>query len=164
MKRRRRRRRLGALLAAVVGFGAVLVGIHQELLHVGAAYEGTIETGWGGALNHEERLLASLGAFGVVVAVVAVATRWKRAAVVPSAAGAVVLFYVARAVLHYALDPGLYTEVSVHGDTMLFVLGAEPFSLAVGGGALVVAGVLGWRSNATPSSDGDAAGEEPSTA
>ncbi|WP_248895361.1 hypothetical protein [Haloplanus halobius] len=63
------------------------------------------------------------------------------------ATGVVALFYALRAVLLYALDPGLYVEVSTHFGPTRFVLGAEPVLLAVGGVLLVVAGVTGWRAH-----------------
>ncbi|GAB3324332.1 hypothetical protein EI982_11750 [Haloplanus rallus] len=139
-----RSRRLVPVAVAAAGFAAVVIGIHQGLVHVAPGYEGTVTTGWDGGLNHEERLLARLALIGVVGA--AAAHRWRRLAVVPVAAGGVVLFYAARAVLHYALDPGLYVTVSTYGGgSTRFVLGAEPFLLAAGGLLLVAAGVEGWR-------------------
>jgi hypothetical protein len=138
-----RTRRLVPVAVAVAGLVAIVIGVRQGLVHVAPGYEGTITTGWGGDLNHEERLLARLGLVGVGGAIVA--HRWRRLAVVPVATGGVVLFYALRAALHYALDPGLYVEVSAYGGPTRFVLGAEPVLLVVGGTLLVVAGVTGWR-------------------
>lgn len=149
------RRSLFAVGAAALGFAAIAVGIYQELLHVASGYEGTIVTGWGRSLNHEEVLLARLGAVGVVGTITAL--RWRVVAVVPVAVGAVVVFYPVRAVVSHARRTGLYTEVpTVGGGTTRFVLGAEPFLLAAGGMLLVVAGVLVWRSHATRTGNVDA--------
>ena len=121
-----------------------MIGIHQGLVHVAPGYEGTIVTGWGGKLNHEEVLLARLGAIGVGGTVAAL--RWKRLAVVPVAIGGVVLFYALRAILQKVLNVPLYTETTTFGgDPVVFVLGAEPFLLTVGGVLLVGAGITGWR-------------------
>lgn len=140
------------IVIAAAGFGAVVVGIYQGLVHVAPGYEGTIVTGWGRGLNHEEYLLAQLSAVGVGGAVGSL--RWRRLAAVPVAAGGVVSFYSLRAVLHYAFDPGLYTEVSRHGGgSVVLVLGAEPFLLVAGGVLLAVGGVMGWRARLTRSDD-----------
>ncbi|GAB6860697.1 hypothetical protein ACFR97_07810 [Haloplanus litoreus] len=139
-----RSHRLLPVAAAVAGAAAVAVGVHQGLVHVASGYEGTIVTGWGRALNHEERLLVWVGALGVAGAVGSL--RWRPLAVLPAATGGVVLLYALRASLHYALDPGLYVEVSGYGDAPVrLVLGAEPFLLVAGGALLVAAGVRGWR-------------------
>ncbi|WP_416838866.1 hypothetical protein [Haloferax sp. DFSO52] len=138
------RQRILAVALAVVGFAAIVVGIQQELLHVAPGYEGTIETGWGGRINHEERLLAQLAGVGVVGTLVTL--RWKYAAVVPLVIGGVELGYSIRAVLHYVQDPGLYTQVQKYdGTTTRLILGAEPFLLVAGGLFLLGAGVVGWR-------------------
>ncbi|WP_410765505.1 hypothetical protein [Haloferax sp. DFSO60] len=131
---------------AVVGLGAILVGIQQELLHIAPVYEGTIETGWGGRLNHEERMLAQLGCVGVGGAVATL--RWKYAAVLPLVIGGVELGYPLRAVFSYARDPGLYTVVQTYdGTSTKLILGAEPFLLVTGGLLLLGAGIVGWRSH-----------------
>jgi len=139
------RRRLVSIVLALAGLIAVLVGVRQGLVHVAPSYEGTIMTGWDGPLNHEEQLLTRLAILGVVGSVAAL--RWRRLAVVPAAVGGVVLFYALRAVLHYALDPGLYVEVSTYAGPSRFVLGAEPVLLVAGGALLVAAGVVRWRAN-----------------
>ncbi|WP_251341823.1 hypothetical protein [Haloplanus halophilus] len=149
-----RSQRLLPVAAAVAGAAAIGVGVHQGLVHVAPGYEGTIVTGWGRTLNHEERLLAWLGALGVAGAVGSL--RWRRLAVLPAATGGVVLCYALRAVATYALDPGLYVEVSASGGPTRFVLGAEPFLLVAGGALLVVAAVRGWRATADGTTDGDA--------
>jgi phosphoglycerol transferase MdoB-like AlkP superfamily enzyme len=129
---------------AIVGFVTIVVGIHQGLLHIAPGYEGTIMTGWDGTLNHEEFLLAGVGA--VAVGGTVATRRWQRLATVPVVAGAIVLFYVGRALLHYVRTTPLYTETTIYsGDTVVFILGAEPFLLVAGGLLLVSAGVLGWR-------------------
>jgi len=71
-----RSRRLVPVALALAGFAAVVIGIHQGLVHVAPGYEGTITTGWDGDPNHEERLLASLALLGVVGT--AAARRWRR--------------------------------------------------------------------------------------
>ncbi len=141
-------RRLVPVGLAVVGCAVIVVGVYQGLIHVAPGYEGTIVSGWGGDLNHEEVLLVQLGAVGVGGAVAA--TRWKRVASVPLVTGGVVLFYALRAVVGLFLSPTrpLYREFSppapgFEGDPVVFVLGAEPFLLAAGGLLLVGAGVAG---------------------
>lgn len=139
---------LVAVGMAIAGFGAIVIGIHQELLHVGPLYEGTIETGWGGSLNHEERLLARVAALGVGGTVAMV--RWKYVAVVPIAVGIVELVYPLRAVLHHARHTGLYTEVTMADGTVTrVVLGAEPFLLILGGILTIGACIVGWKSHTT---------------
>jgi len=146
-----RTQRLVPVALAVAGFVAIVVGIHQGLVHVAPGYEGTITSGWDGAPNHEERLLARLGLVAVVATVATL--RWRRLALVPVAVGGVVLFYALRAVGHYVWEPGLYTAVETYGGASLrFVLGAEPFLLVGGAVLLVVAGVRGWT--VCSSSDG----------
>ena len=145
-------RRLLPVGLAVVGVAAIVFGIFQGLVHVAPGYEGTITTGWGGELNHEERLFVQLGVVGIAGAVATL--RWRRLAVVPAAMGAIVSFYAVRAVVHYVLDPGLYTEVSRYGgEPVVLVLGAEPFLLLLGGALLVAAGIVGWSAHATPPRD-----------
>jgi hypothetical protein len=145
-----------ALALAVAGVAVIVVGVHQELVHVAPGYDGTITTGWGGDPNHEERLLVGLALAAVGGA--AAARRWRRLALVPVAAGGVVLFYALRAVRHYARDPGLYTEVETHGgESLRFVLGAEPFLLVAGAVLLVAAGVRGWMGDSSGADEVDAA-------
>ncbi|WP_158055442.1 hypothetical protein [Halorussus halophilus] len=144
--------RLVPAVMAVVGFGAIVVGIQQGLVHVAPGYEGTIVTGWDGALNHEEVLLVLLGGVGIGGTVAA--RKWKRLASIPVAMGGIVLFYVFRAVLAQFQSPhSLYREHSLRPPgseeyTVMVVLGAEPFLLAVGGLLLVGAGVA--RSKVEP--------------
>ncbi|WP_135851981.1 hypothetical protein [Halorussus salinus] len=152
-------RRLVPVGVAVVGCAAIVVGVYQGLIHVAPGYEGTIVSGWGGDLNHEELLLAQLGAVGVGGAVAA--TRWKRAATVPLVTGGIVLFYALRAVVGLFLSPTrpLYREFSppapgFEGETVVFVLGAEPFLLAAGGLLLAGSGIAGLRRR-TPGEEGD---------
>jgi len=143
-----KRRSLLAVGVAIAGFVLVWIGIQRELIHVGSMYEGTIDSGWGKAINHEERLLVGLAALGAVGTVVS--TRWKSVAVVPVATGGVGLFYTFRAISHYAQNPGLYTEVTTaSGRTTRYVLGAEPFLLVAGGILLVVAGIASWKLETT---------------
>jgi hypothetical protein len=156
-----RTRRLAPVVLAALGALAVAVGVHQDLLHVAPGYEGTITTGWDGPLSHEEVLLARLGLVGLVGA--GAAFRWRRLAVVPAATGVVVLFYALRAVLHYARDPGLYATVTAFGgESVRFVLGAEPFLLVAGGALLVAAGALGWGTRPEGADDGASAPASPS--
>jgi hypothetical protein len=138
------------VVLAVAGGVAIVVGIHQGLVHVAPGYEGTIVSGWGGKLNHEERLLAAVGAVGIAGSIAA--RRWRRLCVVPIAAGGVVLFYALRAIGHWVWRTPLYVETSIDdGDPTVFVLGAEPFLLVIGGALLIAAGVLGWRRHSTES-------------
>ena len=142
--------RLGPVMMAVAGCIAVVIGVHQGLVHVAPGYEGTILSGWDGDLNHEEVLLGQLGVVGVGGAVAA--RRWRHLASVPFVVGSIVLFYAFRAV--YALMQSrrpLYREFSIRtagfeGDTVMFVLGAEPFLLAAGGLLLVGSGIAGVKS------------------
>ncbi|WP_396612534.1 hypothetical protein ACH9L7_04465 [Haloferax sp. S1W] len=139
-----RRQNLAVVGLALAGFGAVAFGITQEALTVAPMYDGSITTGWGERLNHEERLLRQVSALGAIGAVGAL---WRRyLAVLPVVTGGIVLFYPLRAMLHWTERPGLYTEVPTHdGGVTKVVLGAEPFLLLAGGLLLVSAGVLGWR-------------------
>jgi hypothetical protein len=156
-----RPKRATPAVLALAGFVTIVVGVHQGLVHVAPGYEGTITTGWDGELSHEEVLLARLGFVGVVGAVAAF--RWRRLAVVPAATGVVVLFYAVRAVLHYARDPGLYAAVTAFGgESVRFVLGAEPFLLVAGGALLVAAGAVGWRARLGGADDGASAAASPS--
>ncbi|WP_338740323.1 hypothetical protein [Haloplanus salilacus] len=134
--------RIVPVVVALAGFAAIVVGVHQGLVHVAPGYEGTVTTGWDGDPNHEERLLAWTAAVAVCGTVAAL--RWRRLALVPVLMGGVVLFYVFRAVLNYAQDPGLYTVVDLGGESLRFVLGAEPFLLVGGAILLVAAGVRVW--------------------
>jgi hypothetical protein len=155
-------RRFAPVGLAALGFVVVVVGIYQGLLHVAPGYEGTIVTGWGGDVSHEEVLFARLAAFGLGGTVAAL--RWRRLAVVPVATGCVVAWYAIRAVAHYARDPGLYADVPTHGgDSVRFVLGAEPVLLVAGGGLLVGAGVLRWRGPPSGSDDEDGASAVPAS-
>jgi hypothetical protein len=143
-RRRMERNRWLPVALAVAGFAALVIGIFQGLIHVAPGYEGTIVSGWGGDLNHEERLLARLGGVGVVGAVATL--RWKRLAVVPAAIGGVVLFYALRALAQKVLNVPLYTETTTFGgEPVMFVLGAEPFLLVGAGALFVAAGLTGWR-------------------
>lgn len=140
------RRALRPAGVAVAGTLAVVIGIHAELLHVRPTASGTVETGWGGSLNHEETLLAGLSLLGTVGALAA--SRWRRVALLPQAVGGVVLFYALRAVGIYLPDPLLevYTGLPVlDGTTGRVVFGAEPYLLILGGLLLIAGGVLGLR-------------------
>lgn len=137
-------RRYLPVLLAVAGCGAIVVGIYQGLVHVAPGYEGTIMTGWDGDPNHEEYLLAQLGVVGIAGAVASL--RWKRLAAVSVGVGGIVLFYTLRAVAHYLREPGLYTEVSTYGgDSVVLILGAEPFLLGIGGLLFAGAGITRVR-------------------
>ena len=140
---------------ALAGAAAIAIGVHQGLVHIAPGYGGSIVTGWGGPLSHEEVFFAGLGLVGAVAT-----RRWRRLAVAPAATGLVVLFYTFRAVLHYALEPGLYVEVTTHGTPTRLVLGAEPILLVGGGLLLVGAGVVGWRG---PAPDDGETPRAPST-
>lgn len=144
------------VVLAVAGFAAIAIGIYQGLVHVAPGYEGTIMSGWGGELNHEERLLAGVGAVGLGGAVASL--RWKRLSVVSAATGGIVLFYTFRAILGQIRNVALYTETTTYGgDTVVFVLGVEPFLLVAGGLFLVGAGIVGWRRHASRADDGETA-------
>jgi len=135
---------------AIAGAIAILIGIYQGLVHVAPGYEGAIMTGWGGELNHDERLLAGLGVAGVGGAVGSI--WWKRLSFVPVAMGGVVLFYAGRAILHYVSDrPQLYTETTYRssGEPVMYILGAEPFLLIAGGVLLGGAGIVRLRGQPT---------------
>ena len=140
------RRALLPVGIAAAGTLAVVIGIHTELLTMRPGTGGTIETGWGGSLNHEEQLLAGLSLLGIVSAFAAI--RWRRAALLTQAVGGIVLFYALRAVVGYSFDPrlGVYTGFPVLGGTTgRVVFGAEPYLLVLGGLLLIAAGVLGVR-------------------
>jgi len=139
------RHRLVPVAMAVAGFAAIAIGVYQGLVHVAPGYEGTIVSGWGGSLNHEELLLVQVGALGV--GSVVAGRRWERLSGLSAVTGGIVLFYAFRAVFHLVQSPRpLYREFAVQGggfegDTVAFVLGAEPFLLAVGGLLLLAAGI-----------------------
>lgn len=131
-------------MLALVGSLAVGFGVFQGLVHVAPGYEGTITTGWGGPLNHEERLLVAVALLGAVGSVAA--ERWRSLAVVPLLAGGIVGGWAVRAVAQQALRLPLYTETTLYnGEPIRFVLGAEPFLLVVGGVLLVSAGITSYR-------------------
>ena len=138
--------RLVPVVIAVTGFATIVFGIHQGLVHVAPGYEGTITSGWDGDFNHEEVLLVLVGGVGIGGAVAA--RRWKRLASIPVVMGGIVLFYVFRAVFGQFRSPhSLYREDTLHPPgseeyTVMIVLGAEPFLLAVGGLLLVGAGIV----------------------
>ncbi|WP_251329080.1 hypothetical protein [Haloplanus pelagicus] len=151
-----RSRRLVPVALAAAGLAAIVIGVYQGLIHVAPGYEGTIMSGWDGDLNHEERLLVRLGL--VAVGGTVTALRWRRLAVVPVVAGGVVAFYALRAIVHYALDPGLYAEVETYGGhSTRFVLGAEPFLLVAGAVLLAAAGVRAWTARPSGFADTDSA-------
>ena len=138
------------LVLAIAGFAAIGIGVYQGLVHVAPGYEGTIMSGWDGSLNHEEVLLVQLGALGVGSVIAGL--RWKRLSSISAVMGGIVLFYAIRAVFTLVQSPRpLYREVSVQGagfegETIMFVLGAEPFLLAAGGLLLVGAGLAPFTS------------------
>jgi hypothetical protein len=142
--------RLVPVAMAIAGLAAIGIGVYQGLVHVAPGYEGTIMSGWDGALSHEEVLLVQLGAFGVGSVVAGL--RWKRLSILSIFVGSTVLFYAVRAVVDLFQSPRpLYGEVSVQGagfegDTVMFVLGAEPFLLVTGGLLLVGAGLAPFTS------------------
>lgn len=148
-----KRNRLLPVVLAVSGYAAVVIGLYQGLIHVAPGYEGTIVSGWGGELSHEEVLLGQVGAIGVGGTVAAL--RWKRLASVPIATGGIVLFYTLRAVFEqFQTSPPLYREFSAtgggfEGDTVMLILGAEPFLLAAGGVLLIGAGIARWQYRTT---------------
>lgn len=133
------------LAMAIVGFAAIGIGVYQGLVHVAPGYKGTITSGWDGSLSHEEVLLVQLGLLGVGSVVAGL--RWKRLSSISVVMGSIVLFYAVRAVFDLFQSPRpLYQEFTMHGagfegDTVMFVLGAEPFLLAVGGLLLIGAGL-----------------------
>lgn len=157
------RQDLVAVGLALVGFCAIVVGIHQDLVQVAPGYPGLIETGWDGSLSHEERLLAQLAALGVGGTIATI--RWRSAAVLPLAVGVVELFYSIRAVISYAREPGLYTEVTLYDGTVTrFVLGAEPSLLVLGGLLVLGAGIVGWRAHGNRSDASGPSQRTPQTA
>jgi hypothetical protein len=152
------RRTTVSLALAAAGLVAVVVGVHQELLQFRPMYDATVETGWGGSLNHEERLLARVAVVGLLGVVASL--RWRLAAIGSLAAGLVVSFYAARAVAHHAAEGALYTGLPIAGGaTGRLLLGTEPYWLLLGGACLVVAGVVRLRTGRTAQSDpGDSVG------
>ena len=139
---------------AAIGFAAIVFGIHQGLVHVAPGYEGTIMSGWDGNLNHEEVLLLLVGGVGIGGAIAA--RRWMHLASIPVVMGGIVLFSVFRAVLGQFRSPhSLYREYTLQPPgseeyTVMIVLGAEPFLLAVGGLLLVGAGIAGLKLESPP--------------
>ncbi|QLD86892.1 hypothetical protein HWV23_14545 [Natronomonas halophila] len=138
--------RLVPIVLAVAGCVAIVVGVYQGLVHVAPGYEGTVMSGWGGDLNHEEVLLAQLGIVGVGGTVAAL--RWKRLASVPVVMGSIVLFYALRAMFSWVVSSRrpLYQEYSPQapgfdGEPIMLIFGAEPFLLAAGGLLLIGAGI-----------------------
>ena len=146
--------RLVPAVVAAIGFTAIVFGVYQGLVHVAPGYEGTIMSGWDGDLNHEEVSLVLVGGVGIGGAVAA--RKWKRLASIPVGMGGIVLFSVLRAVLGQFRSPhSLYREYTLQppgsGEyTVMIILGAEPFLLAVGGLLLVGAGIAGLKSEPLP--------------
>jgi F0F1-type ATP synthase assembly protein I len=138
------------LAMAIAGFAAISIGVFQGLVHVAPGYEGTIMSGWDGRLNHEEVLLVQLGALGVGSVVAGL--RWKRVSGLSFVMGGVVLFYAGRAVVNlFQSSRPLYREFTMQGagfegETVMFVLGVEPFLLAAGGLLLIGAGLTPFTS------------------
>ena len=143
-------RRFVPVAMAIAGFAAIGIGVYQGLVHVAPGYEGTIMSGWDGDLSHEEVLLVQLGALGV--GSVIAGRRWKRLSILSVVVGGSVLFYAFRAVFDLVQSPRpLYREFPVQGagfegDTVMFVLGAEPFFLTAGGVLLMAAGITPFTS------------------
>lgn len=139
-------RGISPVVLAIAGFAAIVIGMHQGVLHVAPGYQGTINAG-GEVPGLREWLLAGMGAVGIVGA--AVSLRRKRLGVVPVAVGGVVLFEGVRTMVLAAngLRYPLYTETTYpfSGEPIMFIFGAEPFLLIAGGGLLVVAGFVGLR-------------------
>ena len=146
--------RLVPAVMAAIGFAAIVFGVHQGLAHVAPGYEGTITTGWDGDLNYEEVLLLLVGGVGIGGAIGA--RRWKYLASIPIVMGGVVLFSVFRAVLGQFRSPhSLYREYTLQPPgseeyTVMIILGAEPFLLAVGGFLLMGAGISGLELEPLP--------------
>ncbi|MFC4359002.1 hypothetical protein ACFO0N_13720 [Halobium salinum] len=137
---------ISPILISMAGFVAVVVGVHQGVLHVAPGYQGTIDAG-GEVLGRREWLLVGVGTVGVVGA--ASSKRRKRLSAVPVASGGVVLFEAFRTVILAAngLPYPLFRETTYRssGGPVMFILGAEPFLLVAGGVLLVAAGVGGRR-------------------
>lgn len=153
------------VVLAVAGFAAVVVGIHQGVVHVAPGYQGTINSGGGEVFDRRGWLLAGMGAAGIVGA--AVSLRRKRLSVVPVAVGGGVLFEAFRTMILLALSLPypLYTETTYRrsGDPVMFVFGAEPFLLVAGGILLVGAGFARLRRH-TDRGRGDGVSSPSSTA
>ncbi|QLG62117.1 hypothetical protein [Halorarum salinum] len=134
------------VVLAIAGYAAIVVGIHQGVLHVAPGYQGTINAG-GEVLGRREWLLTGTGVIGIGGA--AVSLRRKRLSIVPAAVGGAVLFEACRTMIIAArsLPYPLYTETTYRfsGEPIMFVFGAEPFLLVAGGGLLVGAGIVGLR-------------------
>ncbi|QLG61897.1 hypothetical protein [Halorarum salinum] len=143
-------RGISPVVLAIAGFAAIVVGIHQGVLHVAPGYQGTINAG-GEVPGRREWLLAGMGIIGIVGA--AVAPWRKRLSVVPVAVGGIVLFEAFRTMFVAAngLRYPLYTETTYpfSGEPIMFIFGAEPFLLVAGGGFLVGAGIVGLRGRRT---------------
>jgi len=162
-----KRLRAVRVAVAIAGFAAIGIGVYQELVHVAPGYEGTIVSGWGGDLSHEEVLLVQLGALGVGGVVAGL--RWRRLSALSVATGGVVLFYATRAVFRLFQSPKpLYREAPMQGggfegESVMFVVGAEPFLLAVGALSLIVAGLAPFTSRLSRRG-GEGATPQPSRA
>lgn len=159
-------REIVPVMMAAVGCTAIVIGVYQGLVHVAPGYEGTIMTGWDGDLNHEEELLALLGAVSVGGSVAAL--RWRRLGSVPLVVGGIVLFCALRAIFSIFRSPNypLYREFSprapgFEGETVMFILGAEPFLLIAGGLLLMGAGIKRLRLR-TPNEGGSEVTSIPS--
>lgn len=152
---------------AIAGFVAIVIGVYQGLVHVAPGYEGTIMSGWDGSLSHEEVLLVQLGAIGV--GSVLGGLRWNRLSILSFVTGSIVLFYPVRAVFNLFQSPRpLYREFSVQGagfegDTVMFIIGVEPFLLAAGGLLLIGAGLAPFTSRLSKR-DGEGPTPRPSRA
>lgn len=154
------RRSLLPLGLALAGLAAILVGLHQELVTVRPAYDGSITTGWGRDLNAGERQLGALATGALPVA--AVTVRYPRARYLLQAVGLFVAGRALYASVHWLLQPDVYTGIPIAGGTSgELVLGAEPYLLVVGGLLLVAAGSAGARPAPLTRGDRDAQESAP---
>lgn len=153
------------IILASAGFAAIVVGVHQGVLHVAPGYQGTINAG-GEVLGRRDWLLAGIGAVGIGGATVSL--RRKRLSVVPVAVGGIVLFEAFRTmfIAAHSLPYPIYTETTYRrsDDPVMFIFGAEPFLLVAAGVLLVGAGIVGLRGRRSQENDDEASSPSSTTA
>lgn len=144
---------------ALGALAAILTGVFADALHARPVYNYTIQTGWDGPLNYQEREMLELAAIGVLGTIAAV--RWRRAAYAALVAGVLVAYFPVTFLAAWL--PTAYTGLPVAaGAGGEVYLGAEPYLLLVGSFLLAFAGLVGALEDARSADRGGlSAGSTP---